>query len=142
MRVDPILLGLVAREAAFPAALKLIGERSFSDATDPRLKDLALQRMADMRPTVLHGDLVACNAFDEIPRLGEIRVPTLILCGAHDRMTPPRSSEALHSGIPGSELLVIRDAGHMVMLERPEETAHAVGRLIGSIEYTPGVSGD
>ena len=88
MRVDPTLLSLTSREAAFPVALKLIGERSFSEATDPRLKEPALQRMAEMRSTVLHGDLVACNAFDEISRLGEIRVPTLILCGAEDRMTP------------------------------------------------------
>ena len=98
--------------------------------------------MAEMRSTVLNGDLLACNAFDEMPRLGEVRVPTMILCGAQDRMTPPRSSEALHSGIQGSELLVIRDAGHMVMLERPAETAHALGSLVSSIEYKPGVVRD
>ena len=37
---------------------------------------------------------------------------------------------------------MIRDAGHMVMLEKPEETARALGRLISSIEYRPGVSRD
>ena len=75
MRVDSTLLGHASREAAFPAALRLIGERSFSPASDTRLKDQALQRMAEIRSSVLHGDLMACNEFDVTARLGAIRVP-------------------------------------------------------------------
>lgn len=140
LRVDPDLLSHASREATFAAALKLIGERSFSDRSDARLRQLAIQRMSQMRSTVLHGDLVACNAFDVTSRLGELDVPSLIVCGAEDRMTPPRYSEFLHSAMPGSELLMIRDAGHMVMLEKPEETAGALGRFVNSIPFKPGVS--
>jgi pimeloyl-ACP methyl ester carboxylesterase len=142
LRVDPTLMRHASREATFPALLKLIGERSFAGAADQRLKELAMQRMAEMRSTVLHGDLVACDAFDQTPRLAEILVPTIVICGADDRITPPGASELLHSRIPGSELLVIPDAGHMVMLERPEETANALGHFLNSIVYKPGVSGD
>ncbi len=142
MRVDPTLLGHASREAAFPEALRLIGERSFSPASDPRLRDLALQRMAETRSTVLLGDLMACNEFDVTSRLRLIRVPTLVVCGADDLIMPKRHSDLLHAGISGSELVVIRDAGHMVMLEKPEETAHALGRMVSTIEYKPGTSRD
>jgi pimeloyl-ACP methyl ester carboxylesterase len=140
LRVDQSLLNHAAREATFGAALKLIGERSFSERSDPRLKQLALQRMDQIRSTVLHGDLLACQAFDVSARVREVRVPCLIVCGADDRMTPPRYSEFLHSEIPSSELLVIRDAGHMVMLEKPEQTGSAIGRFVDSITYTPGLA--
>jgi len=140
LRVDAELLGLISREAAFGSALKLIGDRSFSASVDSRLKQLAIQRMGEMRSAVLLGDFVACNAFDESSHLGQIRVPTLIVCGADDRMIPPRASEALHSAIPHSELVVLPDAGHMLMLERPEQTAAVLARFINSVKYRPGVS--
>ena len=138
LRVDSSLLDLAARRATFTSALGYIGDRSFSSAADPRLKQLALERMAEIRPTVFHGDLVACAAFDEAAHLGEVHVPALVVCGADDRMTPPPVSEALLSGIPRSRLVMIPNAGHMVMLERPEETASAVGEFLNSIDYRPG----
>jgi pimeloyl-ACP methyl ester carboxylesterase len=140
LRVDGSLLSLTSQEAAFPSALKLIAERSFSDSADPRLKQVAMQRMGEMRSTVLHGDLVACNAFDVSAHLHSIRVPTLIISGADDRMISPRVSESLRSAISNSQLLVMPDTGHMVMLERPDETASAVGRFVDSVNYKPGVS--
>ena len=53
---------------------------------------------------------------------------------------PTRHSELLQAGISGSELVLVRDAGHMVMLEKPEEIGRALGRMVSSIEYKPGVS--
>lgn len=140
LRVDADLLRLVSREATFGSALNLIGDRSFSTSVDPRLRQLAVQRMGEMRSTVLLGDFAACNAFDESSHLDQIRVPALILCGTDDRMIPPRLSEALHSAIPRSELVVVPDTGHMLMLERPEQTAAALTPFIDSVEYRPGVS--
>lgn len=140
LRVDPGILSRASQEATFATALNLISQRSFSDRSDPRLKELAVQRMGAMRSTVLHGDLVACEAFDENGNLGQLRTPTLIVCGGDDRMTPPWNSERLHSEILGSELLVIRDAGHMVMLEKPEETASALERFMATIPYRPGAT--
>jgi pimeloyl-ACP methyl ester carboxylesterase len=47
-------------------------------------------------------------------------VPTLIICGAEDRLTLPKYSEYLRQKIVGAELHVVPDAGHYVMREQPE----------------------
>lgn len=59
--------------------------------------------------------------FDVSDRLGEIKCPTLIVCGEEDRLTPLRMSEFMHGRIKGSELKVIKGAGHCASAEKPEE---------------------
>jgi pimeloyl-ACP methyl ester carboxylesterase len=56
---------------------------------------------------------------DSTPTLREIRVPTLVVCGEEDALTPPADSEALHEGIRGSTLEVLPKAGHLSALEDP-----------------------
>jgi len=138
LRVDLAILHNAAQEATFPAAVSLIAERSFATRTGGHLKELALQRMAEMRSSVLRGDLVACDAFDVTGQLAKIDSPTLILCGAEDRMTPPRYSEYLHENMPGSRLQIVPNAGHMVMLEQADQVAEVLSSFLESIPYEPG----
>ena len=51
---------------------------------------------------------------------GDIRVPSLIVCGAEDKMTPPALSQDLEKRIPGARLELIENAGHFAMMEEPE----------------------
>ncbi len=53
-------------------------------------------------PYIIHGDLSACDKFDVIDRIHEISVPTLILVGAEDFLTPVKYSKFLNDNIPGS----------------------------------------
>jgi proline iminopeptidase len=53
-------------------------------------------------------------------QLGVIIKPTLVMTGAYDRTCTPRASRALHAGIPGSELVIVPDAGHMTFIEQPD----------------------
>lgn len=57
-------------------------------------------------------------------------IPTMILCGSHDHMTPFSHSEAIAAGLPGAELVRIEGAGHSVILERTEEVASALSALV------------
>lgn len=50
------------------------------------------------------------------------RAPALVLCGGHDRITPPRRHEFMAALIPYAELAVIEEAGHLPTLETPEKT--------------------
>jgi pimeloyl-ACP methyl ester carboxylesterase len=126
LRVNPALLETVGRPETFSAAVDQILGWSFAAGADPRWIELARARMVEAGPAVLAADLRACDDFDATARLAEIRVPTLIVVGRDDRMTPLRLSEELQAGIAGARLEVIEAAGHMVMLEQPETVAHAL----------------
>jgi pimeloyl-ACP methyl ester carboxylesterase len=56
-------------------------------------------------------------------------VPTLILCGDKDMLTPVKNSHVMVEALPDAELLVVPGAGHMVMLERPAVVTGACRRL-------------
>jgi 3-oxoadipate enol-lactonase len=58
---------------------------------------------------------------DTTPILSQIKVPTLILVGAEDALTPPAVAEAMQKQIPGAEIHIIPAAGHMSNLENPAE---------------------
>ena len=55
--------------------------------------------------------------------IGEIRTKTLILWGDTDRVFPASSAQILQKGIKDSKVVIMKDCGHVPMLERPEETA-------------------
>jgi pimeloyl-ACP methyl ester carboxylesterase len=62
-------------------------------------------------------------------RLGRIRCPTLLLWGAHDRLVPPAYGEAYKKHIPGAQLQLIPDCGHLPMFEREAEFVQAVAEF-------------
>ncbi len=53
-------------------------------------------------------------------QLGKITRPTLVITGESDRTCTPRASRDLHTGIPGSELVIVPNAGHMTYVEQPD----------------------
>jgi len=58
------------------------------------------------------------------------RVPTLVLTGDADKMIPMRHSEELVGELPDAEFVVVPDAGHLVLLEKPEEVSAALTELL------------
>jgi len=73
-------------------------------------------------PDALCATLMALAArTDTTEALTDIKIPVLIIVGEHDKLTPPIAAEALHENIQGSELVVIKNAGHLSNLENPGE---------------------
>lgn len=66
-------------------------------------------------------------------RLGDIRAPTRVICGAEDIMTPPALSEQMAQRIPGAELRVIPACGHITFTEKPAETAALVVEFLRKV---------
>ena len=60
----------------------------------------------------------------------QVRRPTLVVVGEHDRTTTPRAARVLHDGISNSELVVVSDAGHMSFVEQPNAYVEAVRRFL------------
>ncbi|MFO0926704.1 MAG: alpha/beta fold hydrolase [Gemmataceae bacterium] len=67
---------------------------------------------------------------DSIPTLGQIRVPTLIVVGKEDALTPPSVAEAMQTRIAGAELAVVDAAGHLSNLEQPAAFTAAVAAFV------------
>jgi pimeloyl-ACP methyl ester carboxylesterase len=64
-------------------------------------------------------------------RIATIRVPTLILWGGRDRLVPPAVAMAFQTAIPGSEVVIFDDLGHVPHEEDPARTVAAVQALLG-----------
>jgi pimeloyl-ACP methyl ester carboxylesterase len=67
---------------------------------------------------------------DSRPILAEIDVPTAVIVGSADTLTPPPMSEAIAGAIPGAELTVLDGAGHLSNLEEPKGFTEAVRNLL------------
>ncbi|TFH33694.1 MAG: alpha/beta hydrolase, partial [Anaerolineales bacterium] len=57
---------------------------------------------------------------------GDIDCPTLVICGSEDQLTPPKYSQFLVEQIADASLVLIPNAGHMVMLEQPEQVGDQI----------------
>ena len=66
------------------------------------------------------------NRPDSRPLLPGIKVPTLILCGAEDALTPPDRHKEMAEAIPGADLVILGGAGHLAPLERPDAVTRAL----------------
>jgi pimeloyl-ACP methyl ester carboxylesterase len=79
-------------------------------------------------------DLRACDTFDVMDRLGEIRLPLLALCGDEDTMTPPKYSHFLAEKIPTARAVVVSGGTHMVFAEKPAEVNAAIDEFVREIQ--------
>jgi 3-oxoadipate enol-lactonase len=97
---------------------KLLGKTTHASRPQvvARVKEIILANPARGISDALAG--LAARA-DSTPTLREIRVPTLIVCGEEDAITPPSESEAMHAAVKGSTLELIPKAGHLASLEDP-----------------------
>lgn len=119
LRVLPAILDGVLND--LPATAKLVIENSYAPGLDPEFRARAEEEFCACPALVTYGDFFACNQFDVMARLGEIRAPTLVLCGREDRMTPPKYSVHLATHLPNAYLVFIDNAGHSVMIEQPDQ---------------------
>jgi 3-oxoadipate enol-lactonase len=91
-----------------------------------------------MAATPLAGMVGALSAMrdrpDSSPMLPElIGLPTLVIVGEEDQLTPPAQASAMAEAIPGASLVVIRSAGHLTPMERPVETTDALLAFLGGL---------
>jgi pimeloyl-ACP methyl ester carboxylesterase len=105
----------------------------FVGPVPPEAIELVRTMMLEIRPA---GQLSMLSAFAEADLnevLPTIAVPTLLLYGEADVRAPRRVAEALHGGIPGSELVVLPGVGHCLNLEAPDASNAEVRRFLGAV---------
>jgi 3-oxoadipate enol-lactonase len=76
---------------------------------------------------------------DQRPSLGAIEVPTLVVVGAEDKLTPPDAAMVLQKGIANSQLRIVTGAAHLVPMEQPEPLNHFLDHWVkGFTDKKPG----
>lgn len=129
MRVAPALLEAARTDPE--QAQRTLKQFSLAEQSDPALSALLLNEPNRAQPGILYRDLMACNGFDVMERLQEIRnLPTLILCGAEERNAPVKFSRYLHEHIAGSRLQIMPGAGHYVQREKAAEVNQAIAEWL------------
>lgn len=103
--VDPMLKKLFAEPTFERLPDRVLDMREVMLATDPKTIATALNAMAD-RP-------------DSSSRLDQIDMPTLLICGEFDQISTADEMERMAERIPGAEMAIISNAGHMAPLEQP-----------------------
>ena len=129
-----LLAQKVLKEGASAAAdaflPKLLGETSHK--TRPHLVTRVRDMILSASPRGIADALAGLAArADSTPTLRDVRVPTLVVCGAEDVLTPPSESEAMHRAIANSVLEIIPAAGHLANLENPAAYNEALLRFLG-----------
>jgi 3-oxoadipate enol-lactonase len=105
---------------------------------DPAVRAAVVETMARIDPGAYRIGAEAVWLADQREHADEIRVPTLVICGAEDRVTPPVLSRELAHRIPGAQYEPIANSGHLTNLERPNEFNTLVGAFIRGVDSRSG----
>jgi 3-oxoadipate enol-lactonase len=133
--VRPVLRerGLAAERGGMAAVVDATIERWFT----PSFRDSAPAKR--VRARLLSDDVTgwsagwhAIAALDALPRLGAIKVPTLVVSGERDAATPLAASQAIAQAIPGAQLTVLPGAPHMMQIETQDAFDDAVGAFLAA----------
>jgi pimeloyl-ACP methyl ester carboxylesterase len=130
LRVAQALLQLVREHfSELPQRMVALG---FSPSADPEVVRRWVEGPWPATPEAAASDFAACDGFDVRSRLGEVRVPVVVMAGEDDLMTPPKLSRELAAGIPGARLRLFPSCGHLLLWERPAELADEIVGLCGA----------
>ncbi len=139
-----VLIGTGARLKVLPQILEGVKENkentinkiialAFSKKASSALRKDGFDEMMKCNAEVIYKDFNACDRFDIMDSIRSLKTPALIMCGTEDSLTPPKYSRYLNEALPGSGLLLIDDAGHMVMMEKPEEVNRAIEKFVETL---------
>ncbi|MBS8227599.1 alpha/beta fold hydrolase [Vannielia litorea] len=104
------------------------------EAATPDLPDLCLRMALDLGQSAFTNQSIALrDRPDQTGTLKALSMPSLVLCGRHDRLCPVERHELMHALIPGSTLEIVENAGHLTTLERPNETNAALARWLETL---------
>ena len=128
LRVLPEILQSILKDKE--GTVRRIAEFAFSRKNPASVIESGFKEMMKCRKEVIHSDFSSCEQFNVMDRVRRITLPTLIMCGEDDILTPCKYSEFLHEEISGSRLVRIPDAGHILMAEKPDAVNRAIEAFV------------
>jgi len=128
LRVSPVILDSL--KSNYHEYLKALPSVEFSKSTSVDIINDYVKETSTVGANVTFKDFSICDAFDTMEKTTSINIPCLIIVGKGDKLTPIKYSEFFHNKIENSDLHIIDDAGHMVMLEKPVEVNNTLKSFI------------
>ncbi|MFX1273530.1 MAG: alpha/beta fold hydrolase [Promethearchaeota archaeon] len=128
LRVSPFIFNSIRDD--YNEYLKTIPLGAFYRKTSKQIINDFLEEVSKIEAEVAYKDFSICNEFDVLNKINRVRVPCLIICGNADKLTPIKYSQYFKDKIENSILKLIKNAGHMVMLEKPEEVNMVIQEFI------------
>ena len=101
---------------------------------DPAIRTDVIDTMGRIDPAAYRIGARAVWLADQRERAAAIRVPTLVLCGDQDAITPPALSQELAALIPAARIHIIEGASHIANLDKPAEFNAAIDDLLSAAE--------
>jgi pimeloyl-ACP methyl ester carboxylesterase len=111
----------------------VVGPRQFASTTNLEVVKFVTNEIMKCKGDVASADYEACNGFDVRQRLRTINLPALILVGEEDKMTPVTWSTYMKENIPKSKLIIVKEASHLPMLERPADFNRHLSEFVMSL---------
>lgn len=116
LRVAPLIFDMLKNN--FEEYVEATGSYMFYEETSPELIEASKIEIQRCKPKIISRDFAACDTFNIMETVSDISIPTLILVGKQDLMTPMKYSRYLHEKLNNSTFHIIEKAGHSVMLEQ------------------------
>jgi pimeloyl-ACP methyl ester carboxylesterase len=131
LRVSSTILEAI--QADYEGAVEMLNRYYWGSSHSQELVDASRQMMLNCPAEIVFGDFVACNQFDVRTRLTEFTLPTLVISGSADQMTPPKFGRFLADKLPQATFALIENGGHMMALEFPELVAQHVATFLETL---------
>jgi 3-oxoadipate enol-lactonase len=121
LRQEPLLAGKEPKDIAPAVAKSLLGKSPRPEAFERLVASMSALHKESYLKTI-----ASLANYMRVPDLEAIAVPTHLVVGAEDTLTPPATSREMARRIPGARLTIIEGAGHLSNIERPEAFNSAV----------------
>jgi len=109
------------------------GQKDYYSSVEQDLYPVLLRRAAEVGPEVELNDLLACDQFDVMEQIHKINLPTHVVCGSQDVMTPVKYSDYLAREIPSAREEIIPGGNHFVQLEKYRQVNTQIEKFLAAI---------
>ncbi len=132
LRVHPKILDGIRTD--MNSVGKMLVDWAYGQKATPEQKRQFLKQFNSVDPDVMYGDWAACNVFDFREQLPAIDIPTLVVSGSMDVMTPEKYGRYMAENLPHADFALIEGGGHMLMQEQPQMLINAIRGFLDALD--------
>jgi len=123
-----------AQDISDPVGMWVDSQKGYFKGVEPDLYQLLVQRAAQIGPDVGLNDLLCCDRFDVMSEVSKINLPTEIIAGSIDELTPVKFADYLATNISNSQEHVIQGGDHFLQLQFYKQVNATIDQFLARIK--------